>query len=227
MVKFYTNFWITWQHIQMKWSNFMLQTWFYTPKPMRHIWMNQNHTVALQDVFLTESTLKICAGLPKCPNKCKWQHLKKIAASAAEEETRGCFVTGIYVIIIQNTLEKIGHTQPIIQVRTDNTTAAGTANNTIKKQQSRATNMQYFWIHGQKTLKDFLIAWKSGQGNLANYLTKYHSANIINLYVPYIYIQLKLQDQPLSPYLRLFCKSVLIQRIPRWDNYTRHLPFPE
>ena len=138
--------------------------------------MNQNHTVALQDVFLTESTLKICAGLPKCPNKCKWQHLKKIAASAAEEETRGCFVTGIYVIIIQNTLEKIGHTQPIIQVRTDNTTAAGTANNTIKKQQSRATNMQYFWIHGQKTLKDFLIAWKSGQGNLANYLTKYHSA---------------------------------------------------
>ena len=77
--------------------------------------------------------------------------LKFVATSAAEAETGGCFVTGIDVIILQNTSEEMGHPHPITQVCTDNTTAAGIVNGTIKQQLSRAMNMRYFWICDQKT----------------------------------------------------------------------------
>ena len=68
----------------------------------------------------------------------------------------------------------MGHTQSITQVCTDNTTAAGISNDTIKQQQLRAINMRYFWIRDQKT-KQNLIAWKARQENLSDYFTKHHS----------------------------------------------------
>ena len=35
-------------------------------------------------------------------------------------------------------------------------------------------NMRYFWISDQKTSRDFLVEWKSGQENIAEYFTKHH-----------------------------------------------------
>ena len=77
--------------------------------------------------------------------------LKSVAASSVEAETRVCSVTGIYVIVLQNILEEMGHPQPITQLCPDNTTATGITNYTMKQQLSRAMNMQYFWIRDQKT----------------------------------------------------------------------------
>ena len=68
----------------------------------------------------------------------------------------GCFLTGRDVIILRNTLEEMVNPQPITQGCTDNTTAAGIANDTVKEQRSRATNMHYFWIRDQKPLKNII-----------------------------------------------------------------------
>ena len=62
-------------------------------------------------------------------------------------------------------------------------TAAGIAKYT-KKQQSRATNMQCFCIRDQKPFIIFLIAWKSGQENIADYFTKHHSTKNHKLVCP-------------------------------------------
>ena len=62
------------------------------------------------------------------PSKCVWGHLngpihvncnifKKIAASAVEAETEGCFVTGRDVIILRNTLEEMGSTAHYTSIR--------------------------------------------------------------------------------------------------------------
>ena len=83
--------------------------------------------------------------------------LKFVAASAAEAETGGCFVTGIYVISLRNTLEEMGQPQTIAQLFMDNMAAAGITNNTIKKQQSCAMNMRYFWIRNQKYLRTYSL----------------------------------------------------------------------
>ena len=129
----------------------------------------------------------MCAGAPKWTNTCKLQYFKKIAASAAEAETGGCFVTGRDVIIQQKTLEEMVQPQPITQVCKDNTAASIIENNTIKQQQSRATNMRYFLIFDPKTLK-FSHCKKAGQENLAGYFTKNHSAKHHKCVRP-IYIQ--------------------------------------
>ena len=58
-------------------------------------------------------------------------------------------MTGRDVIILWNTLEEMFHPQPITQVCTDNTTAAGIIDDTVNQQRSRAMNMRYFWIRDQ------------------------------------------------------------------------------
>ena len=80
--------------------------------------------------------------LGNLPSKCAWEHLNgpvhvkhnifKKSASAAEAETKRCFVTGRDVIILQNTLEDMGHPFTITQVFIDNTTVTDISNNTRK-----------------------------------------------------------------------------------------------
>ena len=83
-------------------------------------------------------------------------------------------MTGRDVIILHNTLEQLVHPHSIEQVYTDNTTAAGIDNDTINQQKSNKMNMRYFCISDQKTSRDFLVEWKPGQENIAEYFTKHH-----------------------------------------------------
>ena len=66
------------------------------------------------------------------------------AASAAEEYTGGYLMKIRDVIIPGNTLEEIGHPQPIIKLCKDNTTASVIKNNTTNQQRSCAMNTQHF-----------------------------------------------------------------------------------
>ena len=150
--------------------------------------------------------------------------LKFVASSAVEAETGGCFVIGKDVIIIRNTLEEMVHPHPITEGFTYNTTAS-VNKNTINQQQSRAMNMRCFWIRDQKILKNFLVAWKSGQKTLQTILLIIVLQNIINMYVLSIYRQIKRHCRSFLSYLRRLCKGVLIHRILIWKNSTRHYPF--
>ena len=58
----------------------------------------------------------------------------------------------------------------------DNSAVHGIANNTIKRQQSRAMNMMYYWIVDQVTQQVFKVIWAPGIQNLADYFTKHHMA---------------------------------------------------
>ena len=76
MRKMYTNFWITSQQIQMKWSDFTLQMWFYTQIPIRHIWLIQKCAVALWGVFLRDHTFKMKKRAFEWPYTCKLKIFK-------------------------------------------------------------------------------------------------------------------------------------------------------
>jgi hypothetical protein len=58
-------------------------------------------------------------------------------ASAAESEVSALFLNGQEAIPLRNTLIELGHPLPPTPLQTDNTTAAGFANDTIKKKDSR------------------------------------------------------------------------------------------
>ena len=102
--------------------------------------------------------------------------IKFTVASAAEAELGALFLNCREGKIIRLTLEELGHPQPPTPVHCDNATAAGIANDTIKKQRSRAMEMRFFWVTDQVQRKLFDVLWYPGKENLADYFTKHFTA---------------------------------------------------
>eukprot|EP00984_Skeletonema_dohrnii_P002769 scaffold955_cov79-Skeletonema_dohrnii-CCMP3373.AAC.11 len=99
--------------------------------------------------------------------------IKFTVASAAEAELGALFLNCREGKVIRLMLEELGHKQPPTQVHCDNQTATGIANNTVKKQRSRAMDMRFFWITDQVAMGFFDVQWHPGQENLADYFTKH------------------------------------------------------
>ena len=98
--------------------------------------------------------------------------LKFVVASAAEAELGALFLNAKEGKIIRLILAELGHPQPPTPIHCDNKTAAGIANNTVKKQRSRSMEMRFFYIADQVSRGLFDVQWHPGQENLADYFTK-------------------------------------------------------
>jgi len=65
-----------------------------------------------------------------------------VMASAGEAEIGTVFHSAQDVIPLRNALEDMGHPQPPIPIQTDNTTAAGFLNNTIKQKRTKGSKTE-------------------------------------------------------------------------------------
>ena len=101
---------------------------------------------------------------------------KFVVASAAEAELGALFYNCQDGTILRLTLEELGHPQPATPVHCDNSTAVAIANDTVKKQRSRAMEKNFFWTTNQVELGNFNVTWHPGQENLADYFTKHFDA---------------------------------------------------
>ena len=72
--------------------------------------------------------------------------LKCVMASAVEAELAALFLNCKEGKIIRLILQELGHAQPATPVHCDNKTAARIANDTVKKQRSRAMEMRFFGL---------------------------------------------------------------------------------
>ena len=79
-------------------------------------------------------------------------------------------------IPVREALEEMGHPQPPTPIVVDNSTAAGIANKTVKQRQSKAMDMRFYWVQDRIEQKQFLVYWRQGAENLADYFTKHHPA---------------------------------------------------
>jgi hypothetical protein len=70
-------------------------------------------------------------------------------ASATKAEAGALFVNGQDANPLRNTLIELGHPHPPMPIQTNNSTAAGFANNTIKQKLSKAMDMFFYWIKDQ------------------------------------------------------------------------------
>jgi hypothetical protein len=72
-------------------------------------------------------------------------------------------------------------------METDNTTATGYSNGTIKQKRTKAMDMRFYWINDRVKQGQFKIYWGPGYQNLADYCTKHHSPahhkRIRNVYI--------------------------------------------
>jgi hypothetical protein len=94
--------------------------------------------------------------------------LKHVMSSAAEAELGALFVNGKEATILRQTLEDMGWPQPPTPMQTDNSTACGIVNRTIKQQKSRAMDMRFYWIRDRTDQNQFHIFWAPGATILPN-----------------------------------------------------------
>jgi hypothetical protein len=60
-------------------------------------------------------------------------------------------------------------------METDNTTATGYINGTIKQKRTKAMDVRFYWIKDRVKQGQFNVYWGPGFQNLADYFTKHHS----------------------------------------------------
>jgi hypothetical protein len=60
-------------------------------------------------------------------------------------------------------------------METDNATAIGYSNGTIKQKRTKSMDMRFYWIKDRVQQGQFHIYWGPGYQNLADYFTKHHS----------------------------------------------------
>jgi hypothetical protein len=101
--------------------------------------------------------------------------LKHVMSSSAEAETGSVFLRAKETTILRITLEEMGHTQPPTPLQTDNTTATGYINDTIKQRRTHAMDMHFYWIKYRLKQGQFRVYWDPGYQSLADYFTKNHS----------------------------------------------------
>jgi hypothetical protein len=101
--------------------------------------------------------------------------LKHVMSSAAEAKIGAVFINTKEGVVLCTTLEELGHPQPPTTLETDNTTATGYRNGTIKQKRTKAMDMRLYWIKDRVKQGQFKVYWGPGYLNFADYFTKHHS----------------------------------------------------
>jgi hypothetical protein len=71
-------------------------------------------------------------------------------------------------------LEDMGHPQGPTLIEADNACAVGLANDTVKQKRSKAIDMRFYWVRDRVKQGQFIIYWRKGSDNIADYFTKHH-----------------------------------------------------
>eukprot|EP00536_Pseudo-nitzschia_multiseries_P010327 jgi/Psemu1/25590/gm1.25590_g len=88
--------------------------------------------------------------------------IKNAMASAAEAEVASLFLNAREALPIQQCLIELGHPQPATPLKTDNNTAEGILNGTVKQKRSKAIDMRFYWLRDRAKQGQFNIFWEPG-----------------------------------------------------------------
>ena len=101
--------------------------------------------------------------------------LKNVVSSASEAEYGGIFMNAKAALPLRQALLDLGHAQPPTPIQTDNDTATGLANETIKQKHSKTVDMRFHWVRDRIGQKQFQVYWRPGTTNKADYFSKHHA----------------------------------------------------
>jgi hypothetical protein len=101
--------------------------------------------------------------------------IKHVMSSAAKAEIGAVFINTKEGAVLRTTLEELGHKKPPKPMETDNTTATGYSNGTIKPKRTKAMDMLFYWIKYRVKQGQFNVNRGLGYQHLADYFTKHHS----------------------------------------------------
>ena len=92
--------------------------------------------------------------------------LRNVMSSAAECEIGSLFLNAQELLPLRNACIEMGHPQPPIPLRTDNSTANGIYNGTTKQKRSKAIDMRFYWLKDHVEQGKFKVYWAPGKVNV-------------------------------------------------------------
>lgn len=95
-----------------------------------------------------------------------------VVVSAVEAEYAALFMNGQEGASLRNTLTALGYPQPATTILCDNKCAQGIATDTIKPKRTKSIDMKFCWIRDRIRQGQFLVMWRKGTDNLADFFTK-------------------------------------------------------
>ena len=93
-------------------------------------------------------------------------------ASIGEAEYAAAFHTAQMGAGLRKTLCDLGYPQPATYILVDNKVAHGIASNTIEPKRTKSIDMQFHLLRDRVQLQEFIIVWRKGMYNLADFFTK-------------------------------------------------------
>jgi hypothetical protein len=144
--------------------------------------------------------------------------LKHVMSSADEAEIGAVFINPKEGAVLRTTLEELGHKQAPTPMETDNTTATGYSNGTIKQKRTKAMDMRFYWIKDRVKQGQFNVYWGPCFQDLADYFTKHHSpAHHKRMRKIYIHAD----ERPINreEFEILHCEGVLIPQVRSAHTY--------
>jgi len=103
------------------------------------------------------------------------QIMRSVVSSAAEAELGALFLNAQDICPIRVALDELGHPQPATPIQTDNNTASGIVNDTVKQRRSKSIDMRFYWLRDRDQQGQFHIFWRPGATNRADYFSKHHA----------------------------------------------------
>jgi hypothetical protein len=98
--------------------------------------------------------------------------IRNVMASIGEAEYAAAFHTGQMASGLRKTLLDLGYPQPPTFILVDNEVASGIASNTIEPKRTKSIDMQYHWLRDRVQMQEFVVIWRKGMYNLADFFTK-------------------------------------------------------
>ena len=95
-----------------------------------------------------------------------------VVASAAEAEYGGLFLAAQRGAHLRNTLADLGYPQDSTLLLCDNECAVGISNDSVKAKRSKSIDMRFHWVRDRVRQGQFVIQWRRGAHNLADFFTK-------------------------------------------------------
>jgi hypothetical protein len=109
------------------------------------------------------------------PLLCDTPVLKHVVSSVAEAELGALFVNAKEGTVTRTTLSEMGHNQDATDLTTDNTTADGIINNTVKQKRSKEMDMRFYLVKDRVEQNQINVGLAQGDTNMGDYFTKHHS----------------------------------------------------
>jgi hypothetical protein len=112
--------------------------------------------------------------------------IKHVMSLASEAELSALYYNCKIAVPIQTTLDKMGCTQPLTPVTTDNIMAQGFTVSTMTSKASKSMDQQFHWLKCCSAQHQFLYLWCRGILNCANYTNEQHAPKHHQVVCPFL-----------------------------------------